>query len=117
MAKTVEGTEFYMVDISTDDPTVTVDHVENIVRGVVRTGDGVLAWRGHVFVAVVGDVPGAGKAARRLMGSVRRKGLNAKVRLVSEPFPDDVTSAAEQVKEGKVKVFKRLDPQKDVSWK
>ena len=117
MATTVEGTEFYMVDISSDDPTVTIDHVENIVRGVVRTGDGVLVWRGRVFVAVVGDVPGAGKAARRLMNSVRSKGLEAKVRLVSEPFPDDVTSAADQVKEGKVKVFKRVDQEKDINWK
>src|SRR5687767_2328001 len=69
MAETLEGTEFYMVEISSDDPTVTLDHVEMVVRSLIRTGDGVLVWNGRVFVAVVGDVPGAGKAARRLMGA------------------------------------------------
>lgn len=117
MATTLEGTEFYMVDISSEDPSIPVARVDEVVRGLVRKGDGILVWSGRVFVAVVGDVPAAGKAARRLMNAVRSKGLAAKVRLVSEPFPDETVTAAEQVKQGKVKVFKRLDPQKDIDWK
>ena len=112
MAKTSDGIEFYLIEVSSVDEQVKADQVEAVSKSLIRAGDGVLRFGDRVFIAAVTGVPGAAKAARRLLGSLRDMGLESRVRLVAEPFADDVQGAAEAVGESQVKI----KPRSDVKW-
>lgn len=113
MAKTPEGIEFYLIEVSSIDESIGADRVEAITRGLIRAGDGVLRFNDRVFVAAVTGVPGAAKAARRLLGALKEMGLEAKVRLVAEPFAEGVRGAAAAVEKEQVKI----KPRSEVKWK
>lgn len=106
MAQTLGGLEFYLVEIySLED--MSLDQLEVETRKHVRSGDGVLNWGGRLYVAVVGTVSGASKAARRLMAATRKNGLQTKVALVTEPFAPELAGAAGKVIQADVDITAR----------
>jgi len=112
MARSSDGTEFYLLEVTSADPEATTNQIETLTRSVMRGGDGIMIWRDQIFVAIVSGVPGAGKAARRLMSAMKEKGLETKVRLVSEPFQEPASMVAHQVNTKDLPIKKRPD----VSW-
>lgn len=115
MAKTEDGLEFYVVVAKPDDET-DPDELELALRRAVRQGDGVFRQGGSLYVALPGDVTGAGAAARRLMALVRKEGIETKIYLVAEPFPEEVQTAASEVILGHVKVKTRQEAPGEVNW-
>lgn len=112
MAKTSDGIEFYLIEVSSTDERVKADQVEAVSKGLIRAGDGVLRFGDRVFIAAVTGVPGAAKAARRLLGALKDMGLETRVRLVAEPFAQEAQGAAQAVAQAQVKI----KPRSDVKW-
>lgn len=117
MATTEDGIEFYLIVVKPESPDVTQEELEGFLRRAVRTGDAVFDHKGDVFVAVEGQVPGAGKATRRITNMLQQGNLATKTYLVAEPFPPLLQEAAARVIVGNVRVVKREDVAGDVHWK
>jgi hypothetical protein len=117
MATTEDGIEFYLVVAKQTSPDVTEEQLEGILRRAIRTGDAVFSHRGDVYAAIVAEVPGAGKATRRIANSLSRQKLPARTFLVAEPFPQDLREVASRVAVGNVRVKRREETPGDVSWK
>lgn len=113
MAKTPDGIEFYLIEVSSMDVNIKADQMEAVSKGLIRVGDGVLRFGDRVFIAAVTGVPGAAKAARRLLGALKDMGLDTRVRLVAEPFPAEAQGAAAAVDESQVKIKPRSA---EVKW-
>ncbi len=112
MAKTSEGIEFYLIEVSSTDEHLLADQIEAVSKSLIRAGDGVLRFGDRVFIAAVTGVPGAAKAARRLLGALKDMGLETRVRLVAEPFAEEAQGAAAAVDESQVKI----KPRSEVKW-
>jgi hypothetical protein len=107
MAKTKDGVEFYLAEISPGSPDIDMSTPRKSVEAHCRSGDAVFVVGNNVYLAIVSDVPGAGTALRRLITLVRKEELSVKVRLLTEPFPQKVADAASQVIMGQVPVSQR----------
>lgn len=116
MATTEEGIEFYLVVAKQTSPDITQEQLEGILRRAIRTGDAVFSHKGDVYAAIVAEVPGAGKATRRIAHSLTRQKLPARTFLVAEPFPVELQEAATRVIIGNVRVERREETPGDVSW-
>ncbi len=111
MAKTPDGIEFYLIEVSATDEHILADQVEAVSKSLIRAGDGVLRFGDRVFIAAVTGVPGAAKAARRLLGALKDMGLETRVRLLAEPFAEEAQGAAEAVDKEQVKIKARTEVQ------
>lgn len=106
MAKTESGVEFYLVEMKPD-TGIHIEEVEDLLRHTVRKGDGVFSFEGHLYVALPGDVRGAGHATRRILRHVRTAALPVRTRLVEEPFPENLSVVALRVVTGEVQIYQR----------
>lgn len=112
MAKTPGGIEFYLIEVSSIDEHIEADQVEAVSKSLIRAGDGILRFGDRVFIAAVTGVPGAAKAARRLLVALKDMGLETRVRLLAEPFAVDAQGIAEAVEKEQVKI----KPRSEVKW-
>lgn len=113
MAKTNSGIEFYLVEVTAAPDRI--ERIEEVLRKVVRRGDGVFALEGRLYLAFAADVRGSGNATRRMLHVLREQGLEAKTRLVQEPFTEDLWDAAARIVVGEVAVTPRLEERTD-AW-
>lgn len=105
MARTHSGLEFYLVEI-VGEPDALGD-AQLALEDMVREGDAVFRSDNRLFVAFIGEVTGAGQAARRLLRRLRERGLSVKVRLVAEPFPPLLAKVAAMVITGQIRATER----------
>lgn len=106
LAKTNSGIEFYLVEVTPEEGAL-VEEAEELIRGVVRTGDAVFTYEGRIFVAVAADVRGAGHATRRMLRAIRNKAIPLRTRLAQEPLPEALWQAAYRVVSGDVAIVPR----------
>ena len=111
MAKTESGVEFYLVEMRPDSGA-HLEEVEDLLRRTVRKGDGVFTFEGHLYIALPGDVRGAGHATRRILRHVRNAALPVRTRLVEEPFPENLSVVANRVATGEIQIYQR-PPQRE----
>lgn len=109
MAKTNDGQEFYLIDARPRSDSVELDTIEEVLRGAVRSGDGVFRWQGRVMAAIAGPVTGAGAATRRLVKLTKQQGIAIKLVLVPEPFMEELRDAAAEVIVGSVDLKPRSE--------
>lgn len=107
MAQTLEGIEFYLLELKPADGSTPERLFEDAVRGLVRQGDGFIVWNDRIFIAVVTDPSGAGGAARRLKKLMAEFGQPAKVSLHSEPFVDAVIGVVSKIQAHEIDVRPR----------
>lgn len=107
MAKTKDGIEFYLAEVSPKSDATDMGGVRKGIEALCRSGDAVFEVEGNIYLAIVSDVPGVGTALRRLLTLVRQEELAAKVRLLTEPFPEQVGNAASKVILGEVPIAHR----------
>jgi hypothetical protein len=106
LGKTNSGVEFYLVEVTPEEGAL-VEEAEQLLRAVVRSGDAVFTYEGRIFVALVGDVRGAGHATRRMLRSIRNHALPLRTRLVHEPLPEALWQAAYRVVSGDIEIAPR----------
>ncbi len=106
MAKTESGVEFYLVE-TRPEGGAHIEEVEELLRSTIRKGDAVFAFEGRLYVALPGDVRGAGHATRRILRLIRNAALPVRTRLVEEPFPENLSVAAYRVVSGEVQIYQR----------
>jgi hypothetical protein len=106
LAKTNSGVEFYLVEV-TPEKGALVEEAEDLIRGVVRTGDAVFTYEGRIFVAVAADVRGAGHATRRMLRAIRNRAIPFRIRLAQEPLPEALWQAAYRVVSGDIAIVPR----------
>lgn len=110
MAQTRTGLEFYLVEVAP-----ATEEADRVLRESIRPGDGVFWAEGKLYAAIVADVRGSAQATRRLMRQTKERGLPAQIRLVSEPFPENLQVVASRVITGDVPVAPRLG--REIDWK
>lgn len=114
MAKTAEGIEFYLVQVSPNDPALTSRQLATDLESVIRRGDGVFVDDGKVYIVLAAEVPGAAIATKRLMRTLKKKELHVKVRLLPEPFAPRLWKVSSRVISGGVPVAGRK--KKALEW-
>jgi hypothetical protein len=115
VATTKDGTEFYLAEISPATGDADMARAKKTIEGLSRRGDAVFEVVPNLYLAIVSDVPGAGIALRRLITNVRQNDLDVKVRLVTEPFPEQLAEVASKVIMGQVEVSRRPAGRRDAS--
>jgi hypothetical protein len=106
LAKTESEVEFYLVEVRPESGA-HAEEVEELLRGTIRKGDAVFSFEGHLYVALSGDVRGAGHATRRILRLIRGSALPVRTRLVEEPFPENLSLVAHRVVSGEIRISQR----------
>lgn len=115
VAKTKDGTEFYLAEISPATDDADMARAKKTIEGLSRKGDAVFEVGSNLYLAIVSDVPGTGIALRRMITNARQNELDVKVRLVTEPFPQQLAEVASKVIMGQVEVSGRPSGRRDSS--
>lgn len=115
VAKTKEGTEFYLVEISPATGDADMVRAKKTIEGLSRKGDAVFEAGNKLYLAIVSDVPGTGLALRRMIPNARENDLDVKVRLVTEPFPEQLAEVASKVIMGQIEVSGRPAGRRDAA--
>lgn len=108
MARTDNGTEFYLVEVTSDLFPTKMDEVETLLARSVREGDGVFRLGGKLFIAFAADVRGSAQGTRRLLMAAREHGFDVRIRLAPEPLPEALWEVAATVATGQVTVLPRI---------
>jgi hypothetical protein len=106
LAKTESGVEFYLVE-ATPDPGVHIEEAEELLKSTLRKGDATFSFEGRVYIALPGDVRGAGHATRRILRLIRNSAIPIRTRLIEEPWSENLSVAAFKVVSGEVPIWQR----------
>lgn len=111
MAKTIQGIEFFLLAVT---PAEGAEHslsdLRDTAKALIRSGDAVIEFQGNIYIAVATDVQGASKAARRLLQTCRSKGIEAKVRLLPEPYTEEIIQVTGTIIQHDVPLYMRTEP-------
>ena len=117
MARTTQGIEFFLLDvIPADEFQALLEDLERDARSLIRTGDAVVVHEGRVYIAVVTDVQGASRAAKRILQMCRDRKIDARVRLLPEPYSGDIVQVTGTIIMHDVPIAERKE-NPNVTWR
>lgn len=107
MARGSWGDEFYLAEVTVGPDSMEVAEAAGVVRGLIRSTDGLVQHDGHLYVVFPGSVHGAAEGTRRLIKTLFERRLPLRVTLAGEPWPPGLAGLAAIVAEGRVRLASR----------
>lgn len=117
MAKTIKGIEFFLLSvIPGDESHPSLKDLESRIRSLIRDGDALVVHEKKLYIAVVTNVQGASRAAKRILQKCRDNKIDASVRLLPEPYPGEIVQVTGTIIQHDVPIEQRRDSP-NVTWR